>query len=169
MQRLPAPGDIQDADGSKVVSYEDASTYRSIVGMGIYLAQERFDLSFVVKELASKMANPTELAMQRIRKFVGYFKETEDQHLLPPLPVQGEGLHGRTHEVWLLESFTNADWSGNRGTRKSTSSSIHGLNGIIIYSTSREQKVVSLSSAESELHALASGACDGICSKPSSF
>ena len=144
---------------------EDAAIYRSIVGMGIYLAQERLDISFVVKELASKMSSPTELAMQKARRLVGYLKETEGQHILLPLPVQGEGLHGHSHEVWLLETFTDADWSGNRATRRSTSSSIHGLNGIVIYNTSRGQKVVSLSSAESELHALVAGACDGICIK----
>ena len=164
-QRLPATSDIQDADGSNVVAPEHASVYRSIVGMGIYLSQERLDISFVVKELAGKMSNPTELAMQKARRLVGYLKETEEQHILLPLPVQGEGLHGHSHETWLLESFTDADWSGNRGTRKSTSSSIHGLNGMVIYTTSRGQKVVSLSSAESELHALVAGACDGICIK----
>ena len=164
-QRLPATTDIQDADGSNVVPQEDAAIYRSIVGMNIYLAQERLDISFVVKELASKMASPTELSMQKARRLVGYLKETEGQHILLPLPVQGEGLHGHSHEVWLLESFTDADWSGNRATRRSTSSSIHGLNGMVIYNTSRGQKVVSLSSAESELQALVVGACDGICIK----
>lgn len=50
----------------------DASVYKSIVGLSIYLAQERLDNSFVVKELAGRMANPTELSMQKIRKLVGY-------------------------------------------------------------------------------------------------
>ena len=45
--------------------------YRSIVGMDIYLAQERLDISFVVKELASKMASPTGLSMQNPRGLVG--------------------------------------------------------------------------------------------------
>ena len=164
-QRLPATSDIQDADGSNAVPYEDASIFRSIVGMGIYLSQERLDISFAIKELASKMASPTELAMQRARRLIGYLKETEEQHILLPLPVQGQGMHGHSHEIWLLESFTDADWSGNRATRKSTSSSVHSLNGMVIYTTSRGQKVVSLSSAESELHALVAGACDGICIK----
>ena len=141
-QRLPATAEIQDADGSNVAPQEDAAIYRSIVGMGIYLAQERLDISFVVKELASKMSSPTELAMQKARRLVGYLKETEGQRILLPLPVQGEGLHGHSHEVWLLETFTDADWSGNRATRRSTSSSIHGLNGIVIYNTSRGQKLV---------------------------
>ena len=133
--------------------------------MGIYLSQERLDISFTIKELASKMASPTELAMQRARRLVGYLKETEEQHILLPLPVQGQGLRGHSHEIWLLESFTDADWSGNKATRKSASSSVHSLNGMVVYTTSRGQKVASLSSAESELHALVAGACDGICIK----
>ena len=36
---------------------------------------------------------------------------------------------------------------------------------MVVFTTSRGQKVVSLSSAESELHALMAGACDGICIK----
>lgn len=46
-----------------------------------------------------------------------------------------------------------------------TSSSIHGMNGIVVYSGSSGQKVVGLSSAGSKLRALVSGACDGICVK----
>ena len=164
-QKLPATSDIQDADGSNLASPEDAAIFRSIVGMGIYLAQERMDVAFVVKELASRMSSPTEISLLKVQKFVGYLKETESQHILLPLPQRGQGMHMRSHELWILESYTDADWSGNRATRKSTSSSVHALNGMIIYSTSRGQKVVSLSSAESELHALVAGACDGICFK----
>ena len=39
---------------------------------------------------------------------------------------------------------------------------IHLINGAFMYGSSRSQKVVSLSSCESELHALVSCACDGI-------
>ena len=164
-QKLPATSDIQDADGSNLASPEDAAIYRSIVGMGIYLAQERMDVAFVVKELAGRMSSPTEISLLKAQKLVGYLKETEHQHILLPLPQRGQGINMRSHELWVLESYTDADWSGNRATRKSTSSSVHALNGMIIYSTSRGQKVVSLSSAESELHALVAGACDGICLK----
>ena len=164
-QKLPATSDIQDADGSNLASPEDAAIYKSIVGMGIYLAQERMDVAFVVKELAGRMSSPTEISLLKVQKFVGYLKETEHQHILLPLPQRGQGINMRSHELWILASCTDADWSGNRATRKSTSSSVHALNGMIIYSTSRGQKVVSLSSAESELHALVAGACDGICLK----
>ena len=135
------------------------------VGMGIHPAQERMDVAFVVKEPAGRMSSPTEISLLKGQKFVGYLKETEHQHILLPPPQRGQGINMRSHELWILESHTDADWSGNRATRKSTSYSVHALNGMIIYSTSRGQKVVSLSSVESELHALVAGACDGMCLK----
>ena len=42
-QRVPATSDIQDFDGSSTVPPQQAAIYRSVVGMGIYLAQERCD------------------------------------------------------------------------------------------------------------------------------
>ena len=73
-----------------------------------------------------------------------------------------------THSPFLwLETYTDADWNGNCATRRSASSAVLTVNGIVVHCSSRGQKVVSLSSAESELHALVSGACDGICLKHS--
>ena len=69
-QRLPATSDIQDFDGSSRVPPEDAAIYSSVVGMGIYLAQERCDIAFCIKELASKMSSPTEISVQ-MRKLLG--------------------------------------------------------------------------------------------------
>ena len=43
---------------------------------------------------------------------------------------------------------------------KSTSSAVHVLNGIIVYSTSRSQKCISLSSTEAEWYSASSGVCD---------
>ena len=75
---------------------------------------------------------------------------------------KGYGVQTRSDFPWLLESFTDADWSGSK-TRRSTSAAVHAINGVIVHTTSWTQKTVSLSSAESELHALVAGACDGIC------
>ena len=58
-----------------------------------------------------------------------------------------------------LEVFTDSDWSGS-GDMKSTSSAVHVMNGIVIHSTSRSQKCISLSSTEAEWYAASSGVCD---------
>ena len=65
----------------------------------------------------------------------------------------------------MLESFADADWSANKKHRKPTSSAIHFINGNFAHASSRTQRVVSLSSAESELHNMISGCSDGICIK----
>ena len=58
-----------------------------------------------------------------------------------------------------IEVFSDSDWSGS-GDMKSTSSAVHVLNGIIVYSTSRSQKCISLSSTEAEWYSASSGVCD---------
>ena len=65
----------------------------------------------------------------------------------------------------MLESYSDADWSSNRCHRRSTSCGMHFLNGSFVYGTSRNQKVVSLSSCESELHSMVSCMSDAIFSK----
>ena len=161
-QKLPAGPEIKDTDGSDLLDAEHASLFRSLVGSGIYLAQERLDIAFTIKELAASMSNPTASSMAKMKRLVGYLKETKDQYMHLPYPVRGQGIVIRSGAKWLLETFADADWSGSRGHRRSTSAGVHAINGLIVFASSRGQKVVSLSSSESELHALVSGACDGI-------
>lgn len=61
-------------------------------GMGIYLSQERPDLVFVIKELASKMSKPTELAMARMKKFLGYVTAKKDYMTYMRFPQTQSGV-----------------------------------------------------------------------------
>ena len=70
----------------------------------------------------------------------------------PPLPSSRTQL--RSGAKWFLETFTDADWSGSRGHE-----CVHAFNGLVVFASSGGQKV---SFSSSELHALVSGACDGI-------
>ena len=56
-------------------------------------------------------------------------------------------------EHHLLEVFSDSDWAGRKDTRRSTSSGTIFLDGQCIYSFSRNQKSVSLSSGEAEYYA----------------
>ena len=62
----------------------------------------------------------------------------------------------------MIETFSDSDWSGNKQHRRSTSRGVHTLNGGFLFASSRTQRVVSLSSCESELHSMVSAICDGI-------
>ena len=62
----------------------------------------------------------------------------------------------------MLEVFSDADWAADRNTRRSVSGSCIFYGGCLVYSSSRTQKIVSLSSAESETYAAASAVMDAI-------
>ena len=66
------------------------------------------------------------------------------------------GSDAETNKL-LVETFSDADW----GT-KSTSCGIHYIGGNMVYSTSRSQKAISLSSTESELYAAVSTSIDAL-------
>lgn len=59
VQKLPCGQEILEADGTTLLGFELAGLYRSLVGCGIYLSQERPDVAYTVKELASTMSCPT--------------------------------------------------------------------------------------------------------------
>ena len=123
-------------------------------GMASHLAQERYDIAYCVKKLASKKVRPSVLALQRLRKRVGYFKGTQHYALKLTIAAPGGGKLIHNDCEYVLESYGDSDWSGHKSHRRSTSASLHFLNGNLLFGASRTQKVVSLSSAEAELHSL---------------
>ena len=121
---------IQMEDLSSPLSNEEAFHYRSVVGMLLYLARDRPGLLFVMKEFSQKMRCPTTVAVQRLQKVIGYLRSTGDFAVVLEKPIAGHGRCKSTDEkVWILESFSDADWSSNRVHRRSTSCGIHLLNG----------------------------------------
>ena len=58
--------------------------------------------------------------------------------MLPP--QRGEGRNMHSPYTWLLETYTDADWSGNRVTRRSTSA-IRTVNGIVVHRAEGGQPV----------------------------
>ena len=162
LQQVPCGDDAQEISTSGPLLMEEAKLYRSLVGSGIYLSQERIEIGFIIKQLASGMSNPSRGHLQVMRKIIGYLKNTRGHYNRLKAPSHGQGVHHHYDSKWILETFTDSDWSGDRKTRRSTSSAVHCLNGIVVYHISRGQRVVSLSSAEAELHGLVGGAADGI-------
>ena len=55
-----------------------AAGYRSLVGIAMYLAQERFDLQYATKTLASCLQQPTRAAWSALGRLVGYLRFSED-------------------------------------------------------------------------------------------
>eukprot|EP00913_Durusdinium_trenchii_P020830 g19569.t1 len=85
---------IQEVDETNLITSADAAVFRSIVGMGIYLSQERLDLSFVIKELASKMS-------KYLNRLI----------LVGGLELAAGSRHERVGNLaWLIDNFGVAMW-----------------------------------------------------------
>ena len=161
-QTIPCDSSIQTEDLSASLNSADAYAFRSVVGTVLYLARDRPDLLFTVKELSSSMSKPTLTAVARLRKLVGYVKTTSEFCMMLEMPVGGQGKLKTTEKHWILESYSDSDWSGHQAHRRSTSCGLHMLNGSFVYASSKTQRVVSLSSCEAELHSMVSCLYDGI-------
>ena len=97
-QTISCDNTIQMEDLSSPLSNEEAFHYRSVVGMLLYLARDRPDLLFVVKELSQKMRSPTTVAVQRLRKVIGYLRNTGDFAVVLEKPIAGHGRCKSTDE-----------------------------------------------------------------------
>ena len=171
----PCTHESQEADHTNSLDQEQAASFRKCVGILLYVGQDRPDLQFAVRGLASRMSEPTYGSWKHLIHLVQYMSKTEGYHLVYRKTPRGlSNLHEsirngsydftgvESKEYHLLEVFSDSDWAGKKDTRRSTSSGNVFLDGQVIYSFSRSQKTVSLSSGEAEYYAAASAASDSI-------
>ena len=81
----------------------------------LYLARDRPDLLFSVKELSAKMAHPTVTALQRLKKVIGYANGTSTYAVVMSEPEGGQGKWKNTNtSFWVLESASDSYWSSSK-------------------------------------------------------
>jgi hypothetical protein len=120
-------------------------TYRSIIGSLMYLmVGTRPDISFAVSALSKHLSNPTTLHLAAAKRVVRYLLGTIDKAIV----YQSEPGPFR------LMAYTDADWAGDKKSRRSQSGGVIIAAGGPILWLSKRQPIVTLSSAESELTAL---------------
>ncbi len=93
------------------------------------------------------------------------FRGTKDLCLCLDYKSDNVGLHHQhtqeANEIHL-EVFSDFNWGSKKQHRKSVSSGYVCCGTALLFSSSRTQKVISLSSGEAEVYAASSAACDGI-------
>ena len=142
-----------DAAMQKTLSETLSAEFRSLVGIAMYVSQERFDLQFATKSLATYLKSPTKRAWVDPGRLVGYMKFSESFALRMRKTSKGSSFQGAMFgsesetetQNNLIETYSDSDWSN-----RSTSAAVHVLNGIVIWSTSRTQKCISSSSTEAK-------------------
>jgi len=157
---------FQENSNPVMLDDEHSGYFRSLVGSLLYISLDRWDISFTIKTLASFLKSPTKSSWIALTKVIGYLLAVPQLSLLlrnsSPGSTIFETMTDAKNEKALtkVEVHTDSDWRGSFG--KSTSCAIHYVNGCAIHFTSRSQKVVSLSSTESEWYAACSGVADSL-------
>ena len=169
----PEHVDLVKEDKSKELGPEETKRFRSGLGSVLYLAQDRIDIQYASKCLASSMSKPTQQSLKCLKHLILYLSGTANRSTLLPYSTKGKRLITKLNgqedndeippeESHVVEAYSDSDWGSlktpEKARRKSTSSGIIVLNGIQVLSFSRTQKATASSSCEAELYAL-SGTC----------
>jgi histone deacetylase 1/2 len=127
----------------EVLSSDDSTRYRSIVGALQYITLTRPDLSFSVNKVCQFLHAPTTVHWTAVKKVLRYLRGT--------LTL---GLHFRRSPSTLVSAFSDAEWVGCPDDRRSTGGFAVFLGPNLISWSARKQATVSRSSPEAEYMAL---------------
>ena len=133
-----------EAENDQVLSAAEASKFRGLAARANYLAADRTDIMYSVKEICRHMATPTAGAMKKLKRLGRYL--LGNARLTTRYEWQGEESE--------ITGYSDSDWAGCRVTGKSTSGGVIMLGSHFIKGWSRTQNHVTMSSAEAELIAL---------------
>ena len=132
------------------MSATDAKKYRGVVARLNYIAPERVDIQYAVKEAARSMARPRQKNWDALMRLGKYLKGRPRM----VLKYEWQATEG------TVTTYTDSDCAGCTETAKSTSGGIVTIGQHQIKSYSRQQKTVALSSAEAELHAMVAASAE---------
>ena len=118
----------------------------------MYISTDRPDIQYGANELAMGMASPTVRSMEGARHMVRYILGTKD------LGFFDRDLEGCDDVVVM----TDSDWAKDPVTRKSRTAAHMYVGNCLLYSFTRRESVMALSSGEAELFATAAGVSEGI-------
>ncbi|KAI0524508.1 hypothetical protein KFK09_003879 [Dendrobium nobile] len=143
----PSQTKLSDSQASTVLG-SDPMLYRHLVGALQYLTLTRPDISFVVNSLCQQMHNPMPTDFQLLQRLLRYVNAM----FTFGLPIS----QGTTE----LQSFSDADWAGDKNTRRSTSGYCTFLGNTLISWSVKKQPTVARSSTEAEYRSIAAALTD---------
>ncbi|XP_050897463.1 secreted RxLR effector protein 161-like [Lathyrus oleraceus] len=117
----------------------DQSIYRSMIGIFLYLATTRPDITFVVGVCVRYQTNPKMSYLTQVKRILKYISETYDYDIL------------YSHDTNLiLVGYCDAKWVGSADDKKSTSGGCFFLEKNPISWFNKKRNCVSLSIVEVE-------------------
>jgi len=130
--------------------------FRAVIELLLWIAHDRCDIAYAVKEAASALAKPLQHHWIKAKRIVRYLKRFPRSEQLIEATLSGEG------SPWLIRVRGDSDWSGELEKRRSTSGCSLMLLECQIHHHSRTQHAISLSSGEAETDAGTSAAVEGM-------
>jgi hypothetical protein len=129
-----------------------ATNFRANAARANFLASDRPDIAFAVKELCRGMSSPTDRDEAALKRLCRYLLGRP--RLILYFAWQDEPKH--------FDVFSDSDWAGCIKTRKSTSGGALLRGSHVLKTWCTTQATVALSSAEAELVAAVRGAAEGL-------
>ena len=140
----------QEEENPEELAAPDVKLYQSMSARLNYLAMDRADVMFSVKELMRKMAKPTEGDLSKLKRVARYLVGT-------PWMYQEFPWQQRSGE---LRAYVDSDFAGCQSTRKSTSGGCLLWGSHCLKSWAKTQAIIALSSGEAELAAVVRGSTE---------
>ena len=130
----------------------EGTKFRAYAARANFLAADRFDIQYAVKEACRAMSCPQEADWGKLTRIARYLKTK-------PRAVQ---LFAQEQGINEVTVFTDTDWAGCKRTRRSTTGGCVFLGNCLIKSWSQTQATIALSSAEAELYGIVKGSSEGL-------
>jgi hypothetical protein len=141
---VPAPKDY-------TASQDEIKEYQRAIGSLMYaMLGSRPDIAFAVSMVSRFASNPTAEHMKAVKRILRYLKGTLNYQLT----YRGD--------LQALTGYSDADWAGDKDTRRSTGGFVFNVGSGIVSWSSKRQATVALSSCESELMAQTQAAKEAI-------
>eukprot|EP00435_Cladocopium_sp_Y103_P048243 s97_g14.t1 len=165
-KKNPGHADMDKEDDTDELPAAAGTTFRTCVGILMYLANDLPHCQHVIRYLSTHNTKPTAKSLAVLKHLVAYLACHGDICISLKWTGRCSGVfHGYPHldpTENILEVYTDSDWASDKATRRSVSCCVLMYGGCLLYSASRTQRIVSLSSAEAEVYACSSGTSDAI-------
>jgi hypothetical protein len=129
--------------------------FRAMAARANYLAQDRSDIQYSVKEISRHQAVPSVQGMLKLKRLGRYL--TKAGRWITTFNYQ--------KSAGVLTAWVDTDFAGCRKTRRSTSGGVITLGSHVIKTWSATQAVVALSSGEAEYYGIVKGGSQGLGAK----
>ena len=131
----------EEEDNAAPLPAEDASRYRALAARANYLAADRTDLLYSVKEICRSMSSPTVGSWKKLKRLGRYLQGQ------PRSPTQ-YAWQGGDEQVLR---YSDSDWAGCRVTGQYTSGGVVMVGTRFTKGWARTQNHVTVSSAAAEI------------------